>query len=270
MGLGSPKWVCLLMPNEQGYSGLESPNTDSGQYNALSFMVRRIVGENSHATLVQVKSCTNDGGLSPVGFVDVHPLVNQLDGSGKAVPHGTVHELPYFRLQGGANAIICDPEPGDIGIAVFADQDISSVKATKAEANPGSYRHFDMADGLYLGGFLNGTPSQYVQFNNGGITITTPNDVNVNADGNVTVNAGADCNVNATGNVLVTAAAATIQAASIALQSSGSALKSLLNSVFKNWADTHTHDGGSVGSGTTGAPTTTAGSNSETSVVSAE
>jgi phage baseplate assembly protein gpV len=97
------------------------------------------------------------------------------------VPHGTIYSVPYFRLQGGANAVILDPQVGDIGIAVFAESDISSVKAAKAQANPGSARKFDMADGLYLGGFLNGTPSQYVQFSASGITLLSPSAVTIQA-----------------------------------------------------------------------------------------
>jgi phage gp45-like len=36
-----------------------------------------------------------------------------------------------------------------------------------------------MADGLYFGGLLNGTPAQYVQFTEGGINIVSPSKVTV-------------------------------------------------------------------------------------------
>jgi hypothetical protein len=97
-----------------------------------------------------------------------------LTGDGTTVEHGTIHHCPYQRLQGGANAIIIDPEVGDLGIAIFADRDISSVMANKAQANPGSRRRFDMADGMYLGGVLNGTPSQWVRFSAAGIEMVSP------------------------------------------------------------------------------------------------
>ncbi|KML48199.1 hypothetical protein VL15_30575 [Burkholderia cepacia] len=131
--------------------------------------------------LVEVKAVTNAGSVSPVGFVDVLPLVNQLDGSDNAMPHGVIHNLPYFRLQGGANAVIIDPQVGDIGLAVIEDRDISSVKANRGPANPGSKRIFDMADGLYIGGFLNGAPSQYVQFSAAGISVVSPTKVTLQA-----------------------------------------------------------------------------------------
>lgn len=132
-------------------------------------------------TVVKVQAVTNSGGVSAVGFVDVLPLVNQLDGKGKAVPHKTVYHLPYFRLQGGADAIILDPKVGDIGMAGFCNRDISSVKSAKKQSNPGSYRRFDMSDGLYFGGFLNGTPEQYIAFTEDGIKVVSPTKIIVQA-----------------------------------------------------------------------------------------
>lgn len=151
----------------------------ASEFNALSFLVNQILNSRNVAALVQVKAVTNNGGLSPAGFVDVLPLVNQLDGAGNKTPHGIVHSLPYFRLQGGTNAVILDPQVGDIGVAVFADRDISAVKASRAPANPGSMRRADLADGLYLGGFLNGTPSQVVRFAADGVHVTSPTAVHI-------------------------------------------------------------------------------------------
>jgi hypothetical protein len=163
------------------YIGAQSSTDGLAQFNAISFIVRQILGQASTATLVQVNAVTNSGGVTPVGFVDVLPLVNQIDGAGNATPHGIVHHLPYMRLQGGTNAVIIDPEIGDLGIAIFADRDISSVKANKGQANPGSRRRNDFADGLYIGGFLNGVPVQFLQFTDTGITITSPGRVTINA-----------------------------------------------------------------------------------------
>ena len=124
---------------------------------------------------------TNAGGVAPVGSVDVLPLVRQVTPDGDGVSHGTVYGLPYMRMQGGANAVILDPQVGDIGIAVFSSRDISAVKATKAEALPGSARTFDYADGLYIGGVLNGTPTQYVRFATDGVTVLSPTKITLEA-----------------------------------------------------------------------------------------
>jgi hypothetical protein len=164
-----------------GYKGAQQQTSGTSDYNAQSFLIRQILGTASHATLVQIVAVTNAGGVSPVGYVNVQPLVNQLDGDDNAVPHGVVNNIPYFRLQGGTNAVILDPQVGDIGICLFADRDISSVKANKAQANPGSKRRNDMADGLYIGGVLNGTPVQYVQFSAGGIALVSPTQISLQA-----------------------------------------------------------------------------------------
>jgi hypothetical protein len=164
-----------------GYPGTQEPASGVGEYGALSFLVNQILATINTVTLVKIVGVTNNGGVSPVGFVDVQPLVNQVDGVGNATPHGVVYGLPYFRLQGGTNAIILDPQVGDIGMCGFASRDISSVKASKAQANPGSGRVFDMADGLYFGGVLNGTPTQYVAFSSSGIDIVSPTRIRMSA-----------------------------------------------------------------------------------------
>lgn len=156
-------------------NGQMQPWDTTSDFNAISFIIEQALARTRTMTLVKVVAVTNDGGVSPVGFVDVHPMVNMLDGAGVSSPHRTVFHLPYFRLQGGANAVILDPIVGDIGLAVIADRDISAVKSAKADANPGSGRRFDLADGVYIGGILNGAPSQYVRFTDSGILLADKN-----------------------------------------------------------------------------------------------
>lgn len=162
------------MANQTGYLGKAGPTDNGSDYNANTFLVWSILARVRTMQPCKVLAVTNNGGVAPVGFVTLQPLVNQLDGYGNAVPHGPIYNVPYFRLQGGANAIIIDPQVGDIGFAGFADRDISSVKANKGQANPGSKRQFSMADAVYVGGILNGTPTQYVAFASSGIDIVSP------------------------------------------------------------------------------------------------
>ena len=170
--------------------GQKRASTTWGEYNNIAFAIMQIMGKIQTATLVQIKACTNLGGIdSPVGFVDVLPLVNQLDGLGNSVPHTTVFNIPYFRMQGGKNAVIIDPEKDDIGICVFANRDISKIKTTKKQGNPDSYRQFSFSDGLYIGGVLNAIPEQYVQFNSTGINIVSKGILDLEA---VSVNIIAD------------------------------------------------------------------------------
>src|SRR5690349_22507119 len=155
-------------------TGQALPTDSSSVYNATHFLIRQLIARVNTATLVQVQKVTNSGGVSPVGFVDVLPLVNQVDGAGNATEHVTLYGLPYCRLQGGTNAVILDPKVGDIGVAVFSSRDISKVKSAKKQSNPGSFRRFSMADGMYVMTLLGDAPQNYVQFtDNGGINIVS-------------------------------------------------------------------------------------------------
>ena len=160
-------------------STIEKPGEGLGDYTALRLMVQQMLSRVNTVALVRVVK-SYPGGTGPIGEVDVEPMVNLLDGAGDGKALSTLHNLPCLRIQGGANAMILDPKPGDIGIAVFCSRDISTVKRTKKPGNPGSWATHSMSDGLYLGGVLNGAPSQYVQFHDGGgITIHSTGAVNI-------------------------------------------------------------------------------------------
>ena len=167
------------MDTADGFAGFASLSTRGAEVNAQALLIERMLAQTHTATLVRVAavSSADDGS----GRVDVQPLVHQVDGAGQIVPHGTVHGLPYVRLQGGTSAIIVDPVAGDIGLAVFASRDISTVKATGQAAPPGSGRRNSMSDGIYLGGLLNGTPTQTVKMDADGITFTSPTAVTTSA-----------------------------------------------------------------------------------------
>lgn len=183
-----------MPPSDKPAAPHQPLEAGSGDYNSQAFLVASLLAKQQTSAVVQVKA-VRGGGMDAVGFVDVQPMVAQIDGAGNTTPHGTVHNLPFFRLQGGANAIILDPQPGDIGLAVFASRDISAVKSTRAPAQPGSRRRFDMADGLYIGGFLNGAPTQVIAFTAEGISVTSPTKVTITAptvavDGDLTATGG--------------------------------------------------------------------------------
>lgn len=161
--------------------GRATPTDAASTYAAMSFVIRQHLSGRRVSMLVMVKAVTNDGGVTAVGSVDVQPLVSSVDGLGNVTMPGTIYGLPYLRMQGGANAIILDPKVGDIGMAIVADRDISAVKETKAVSAPASSRQNSFSDGLYLGGFLNGVPTQYVQFNDDGITVLSPTKVTIQA-----------------------------------------------------------------------------------------
>lgn len=169
---------------------IQAISAATSEVNAQNHMFRSLASNMATATLVLVKA-VRPGGVGGASFVDVQPMVAQMDGAGNTVPHGIINNLPVFRLQSGGNAVVLDPAVGDIGIAVFASRDISAVKESRRPAQPGSARRFDMADGLYIGGVLNGAASQYVEFvAGGGINIVSTAGVNINAPGAVAITSG--------------------------------------------------------------------------------
>lgn len=153
----------------------QTPADVASDFATLQFIVQQKISEMSTLTLVRVIDCTNDGGIVPVGTVTVQPLVNLMSGDRVAFKHKPLYKLPYLRVQGGRNAVIIDPKPGDVGLAGFCSRDISAVKTAKAEANPGSHRQFSMADGVYLYTCM-GTeaPEQYIVMNDAGIKMLSP------------------------------------------------------------------------------------------------
>jgi hypothetical protein len=162
----------------------QTASDSATEFAVLQFLISSYVAQMATSTLVRVISCTNSGGLSPWGMVDVQPVISQLSGDNTAVQHQRLFRLPYCRIQGGKNAVIIDPEAGDLGVAIFASRDISALKKQEAidqvasgdirGVPPSSDRQFSMADGLYLGGVLNAVPEQFVRFSTDGIEVLSP------------------------------------------------------------------------------------------------
>lgn len=228
--------------SSEGYVGTQGPESRANEFNAVEFVITQLLNKRNYTTLVQVMAVRSAGEVAPVGFVDVQIMLNQIDAAGNSMPHGIVNNVPYFRLQGGANAVIIDPQVGDIGMATFADRDISSVKATRAISNPGSKRRADIADGLYTGGFLNAAPMQYVRFTDSGIEVVSPTNVTVRSP---TIN-------------MIGADSVTLQSTSIILDGpvTGTAGAVFTGDVTGQGTSLHTHKHGGVQSGDaqTGVP----------------
>lgn len=185
---------------------IQSVSAIGSELNAQEHLFRAMASEMATATVGLVKA-VRPGGIGGASFVDLQPMVAQMDGAGNVVAHGVINNIPVFRLQSGGNAVVIDPAVGDIGIVVFAARDISAVKTSRAPAQPGSARRFDMADGLYIGGVLNGTATQYVEFAAGGINIVSPGNIAITADGSVTISAGGSITVTASGEVNISSSA---------------------------------------------------------------
>ena len=186
------------MPQSAGRKPFTPEQSVAGPMNQET-IISRLIGRVFTHTVVKVVA-VDTGATGPVGFVDVINLVQQLDGNNNGIPNVPMYKLPYFRLQGGANAIIIDPKVGDIGLASFAMRDISRVKEDKTEGPPPSRREYDVSDGLYIGGFLNGSPKQYIHFLESGINIMSTGQVTMDCT-KLRVNAPIESSADITDNV---------------------------------------------------------------------
>jgi hypothetical protein len=121
-------------------------NSGASEYNALSFMMEQMIkGMVNTAIPVRVDSCTKPGVGGAAGYVSATPLVQQRGADGKSLQPVSLPQLPFFRLQCGTAAVVLDPQPGDVGLAVFSQQDASNIEAGKTDpVQAGSFRCFDM------------------------------------------------------------------------------------------------------------------------------
>lgn len=195
-------------------------NSEASEYNALSFMMEQMIkGMVNTAIPVRVDSCTKPGVGGAAGYVSATPLVQQRGADGKALQPVSLPQLPFFRLQCGTAAVVLDPQPGDVGLAIFSQQDASNLEAGKTDpVQAGSFRCFDMSDGFYCGGFLNKAPTTYIHLDpeKGEITIKSPTKITLESQtielkgalqmGN-TAGSGSGDTIALTGNIQATGSA---------------------------------------------------------------
>lgn len=172
-------------------------------FNALSFFVRQTILNTVNVAIpVRVDTVERNGTGSGAGYISATPLVCQLDGNGNRLQPVSIPRLPYFRLQHGTAAVVCDPVPGDVGLAIFAQQDTSKLTGQNEPADPGSFRTFDMSDGFYIGGFWGQVPKTFIHIEQSGdIVVTAPASDTVNSP-RVTVNCST-AQINASASVTV-------------------------------------------------------------------
>ena len=144
---------------------------------SLKFTFERLLSGAFFIELVKVQAVR---GAAPNLVVDAIPLVTRTDQSGAMIQNSTIFNIPVFRLQRGGSAIIMNPVVGDIGMIAICDRDTTLVRANRKESVPGSGRKHSKSDALYLGGFLNSQPTEYVEFTGSGINIKSPGTVNIN------------------------------------------------------------------------------------------
>lgn len=171
------------------------PQDVNCEANINEYIFNLLLSRHAFIQTVLVKKVKPQPGLQPP-LLDVLPLVLGFSAGNEKVENSEVYNIPVWRLQRGASAVMMDPVEGDIGIMLCCDRDITKVKKEKTESLPASMRTHSKADGIYLGGVLNADPVQYVRFANDGIDVVSPLLVSVNAP-NIELNADAKVSVNA-------------------------------------------------------------------------
>lgn len=163
------------MNDQQFGYGQQGPADAVHDFAVHQFQIDQTLAAVRTMQPVKVIAVHGDGLSTPM-TVDVQPCVNQLDGNNQSVAHGTIFGIPVAMPNAGGSAIILPVAVGDIGPMAVADRDISSVKANKAVANPGSFRKHDLADGVYIPGMYSTTANnQSIQFTSTGVIIKDKN-----------------------------------------------------------------------------------------------
>lgn len=187
------------MPEQQNSSNqqhfYQPPSSNTSDAEAFAFNFHRLLSSKFFVELVKV---TAIHGQAPNLTVDVLPLLTQVDPTGAMIETSVIYGAPVFRLQRGASAVIMDPSPGDIGLALICDGDTTVVRANREPSVPGGRRRHSRSDAVYLGGVLNGQPTEYVQFLGNEIKVITPGNLTVSAPSGATFNTP---NAHFTGNI---------------------------------------------------------------------
>lgn len=237
----------------QGNRTLTDGQSETG---ATNFVIEKMLRQVYTVLPVSVQSVEQPDPTGEVGFVDVVPLIRQVDGEGKAIAVSSLYRLPFFRAQCGKNAVIVNPQPGDKGLALFSMRDVSVLKSSRSgPVQPGSRRYMSAADGFYLGGFLNPAAERYVMIDDEGVTIegvakltmhgetsvlTAESGLTINAD--VRINGSLTWTGTAQGDGGPARFSGGLTNAGGTVESNGKVL------------ETHIHTGVEPGSGTSGGP----------------
>lgn len=220
----------------------------SNPLNSMEFFIRSLISQVVSTSLpVVVTAVERKGEDAGAGYVTVKPLLQPRNNSGDGLEVTTIPKLPYFRLQHGKAAIICDPRVGDIGLAVVAKHDISNINGSTTPKVPATYRKFDPSDSFYIGGFWGKAPEVFIHLEDEGtIKIKAPTKITMDAP---------ECEVNASTSFTVNSAQINLNGP-ISGGGSGGADATFSGDVTaKNISLTsHTHTGVQSGNSSTGAP----------------
>lgn len=220
----------------------------SNPLNSMEFFIRSLISQVVSTSLpVVVTAVERKGEDAGAGYVTVKPLLQPRNNSGDGLEVTTIPKLPYFRLQHGKAAIICDPKVGDIGLAVVAKHDISNINGSTTPKVPATYRKFDPSDSFYIGGFWGKAPEVFIHLEDEGtIKIKAPTKITIESP---------ECEVSASTSFTVNSAQINLNGP-ISGGGSGGADATFTGDVNAKGISltNHTHTGVQSGNSSTGAP----------------
>ena len=220
----------------------------SNPLNSMEFFIRSLISQVVSTSLpVVVTAVERKGEDAGAGYVTVKPLLQPRNNSGDGLEVTTIPKLPYFRLQHGKAAIICDPKVGDIGLAVVAKHDISNINGSTTPKVPATYRKFDPSDSFYIGGFWGKAPEVFIHLEDEGtIKIKAPTKITIESP---------ECEVNASTSFTVNSAQINLNGP-ISGGGSGGADATFTGDVNAKGISltSHTHTGVQSGNSSTGTP----------------
>ena len=234
--------------SSQEYSANYNDFAGSSPINALEFFVKSLISKTVYTAFpVTVTAVERTGTGSGAGYVTVKPLLMPRNVEAQGIAVTTIPKLPYFRLQHGTAAIVCDPKVGDVGLAVVAKHDISNINGSTTPKVPATYRKFDPSDSFYIGGFWGKAPEVFIHLEDEGtIKIKAPTKITIESP---------ECEVNASTSFTVNSAQINLNGP-ISGGGSGGADATFTGDVNAKGISltSHTHTGVQSGNSSTGAP----------------
>lgn len=157
--------------SEDGYFGHVGLSEGSTEHQTIERLITEKLSQLRTNVPVKVIAVEDDPNNPGHHTLTVLPLINQVDGIGKATKHGNIYGIPALNMSGGNGMAYVKPKVGDLGMMAISDRDMSRVMKSRDQANPGSGRMHDMSQGAYIGGFsgMNGQPKQSVVMDEEGV-----------------------------------------------------------------------------------------------------
>jgi len=87
---------------------------------------------------------------TPIPRVQVQPLINVLTTGNNQIPRQIIGSIPIVQIGGGGVLISFNVKPGDQGLLIACDRDISNYLQSNTQAQANTFRTHDFADSFFI------------------------------------------------------------------------------------------------------------------------